>query len=64
VYEFNYAYDADTTNGRTGGTDVPVTVVAIGLETGQYVLQTGTITEAGGSISLVAPLERNFTDPE
>jgi len=64
VYEFNYAFDADTTNGRTGGTDVPVTVVAIGLETGQYVLQTGTITEAGGAISLVAPLERNFTDPE
>lgn len=63
VYEFNYAFDADTTNGRTGSTDVPVTVVAIGLETGQYVIQSGTITETGGSISLVAPLERNFIDP-
>jgi hypothetical protein len=62
VYQYNYAYDADTTNGRTGGTDVTVITVAIGLETGQYVSSEDTITESGATISLVAPLERNYVD--
>ena len=63
VYTFNYAYDGDTTNGRTGGTPVDVTVVAIGLQTGQYVSAEGTITDVPTTISLVAPLERNYTNP-
>jgi len=66
VYSFNYAYTADDTNGRTTGenaADVNITIVALGLETGQYVTTTGNITEAGATFSLVAPLERNYTDP-
>ena len=62
-YDFNYAFDADTTNGRTGGTPTNVTVVAIGLGTGQYVTTSGNITAAGGQFSLVAPLERNYVNP-
>lgn len=63
VYEFNYAYDGDTTNGRTGGTPVTIVVVSIGLNTGQYVSTEATITELPTTISLVAPLERNYTNP-
>ena len=62
VYQFNYAFDADVTSGRVGGTDTSITVVAIGLETGQYVSTSGSITDTGGTFSLVAPLERNFID--
>lgn len=62
-YTFNYSYTADTTNGRTGDTDTNITVVAIGLDTGQYVTAAQNITSTGATISLVAPLERNYTDP-
>jgi hypothetical protein len=65
-YSFNYAFTADATNGRaTGGSAAPVniTIVGLGLETGQYVITSGDITSSGGSFSLVAPLERNFIDP-
>lgn len=62
---FNYNYDSDTTGGRTINppADVPITVVAIGLEGGQYVKATGTIGPITGVVSLVAPLERNYIDP-
>jgi hypothetical protein len=60
---FNYAYDGDTTGGRTQSTATPITVVAIGLDKAQYVVATGTITDAGATISLVSPLERNYDDP-
>jgi len=66
VYTFNYAYTADDTNGRTTGVnaaDVNITIVAIGLNTGQYVTSAGNITDAGATFSLVAPLERNYTNP-
>lgn len=66
TYTFNYAYDSDTFNGRAdspNAEDVNITVVAIGLDTGQYVFTTGLITKAGGTFSLVAPLERNYSDP-
>ncbi len=64
TYSFAYAYDADQTGGRTIGTDVDVVAVAIGLNTGQYVKSQVTAIEAtGATISLVAPLERNFSDP-
>ena len=65
-YSFNYAYTADNSNGRTTGanaTDVNITIVAIGLETGQYVSTSGNITATGASFSLVAPLERNYNNP-
>lgn len=45
-------------------TDVDITAVAIGLETGQFVKATGTIAKSkANSISLVAPLERNYSNP-
>lgn len=59
----SFAYDSNTQGGRTAGQDAEVTVVAIGLNTGQYVKATGTITRStSNSISLVAPLERNYSN--
>lgn len=61
---FNYAYSANVQRGGgSGGTDAPVTIVAIGLGTAQYVLATGSITNTGLTASLVAALERNFSNP-
>ena len=58
---FDFDYDGNTQGGRTAGTDAPITVVAIGLQTGQYVRATGTITRSTtNSVSLVAPVERNY----
>lgn len=60
---FTFDYDNNTQGGRTAGTDADVTVVAIGLDTAQYVSATATITRATGqNISLVAPLERNYSN--
>lgn len=58
-----FSYDTNVQGGRTGGTDADVTAVAIGLQTGQYVKATGTITNAGATLSLVAALERNYANP-
>ena len=59
-----FDYDGNTDGGRTAGTDAAVTIVAIGLDTAQFVITTGTITRAKGlSFSLVAPLERNYSNP-
>lgn len=61
---FNYAYSSNVQRGAgSGGTDAPVTIVAIGLSTAQYVLATGSITNTGLTASLVAALERNFSNP-
>lgn len=62
-YSFSYAYDGDTTGGRTQSTDTNITVVAIGLTTGQYVSASQDITSTGATISLVAPFERNYDNP-
>lgn len=62
-YQFSYAYDSDVTGGRTVSTTTDIVVVAIGLSTGQYVQAEGTITTAGATVSLVAPLERNYSNP-
>jgi len=60
---FDFDYDGNTQGGRTAGTNADVTVVAIGLDTAQYVAAEGTITRATGqNISLVAPLERNYSN--
>jgi len=60
---FDFDYDANTQGGRTAGTNAAVTVVAIGLDTAQYVSAEGVITRATGqNISLVAPLERNYNN--
>ena len=61
---FSFDYDGNTQQGRTAGTDADVTVVAIGLNSAQYVVATSTIGRASGqTISLVAPLERNYSNP-
>jgi len=62
--QFTFDYDGNTQGGRTAGTDAPVTVVAIGLDKAQYVKATGTIARTNAnSISLVASLERNYSNP-
>jgi hypothetical protein len=61
TFSFTFDYDGNSQGGRTPGTDADVTVVAIGLNTAQYVSATATITRSTGqNISLVAPLERNY----
>ena len=62
--QFDFDYEGNTQGGRIPNTDAAVTVVAIGLSTGQYVSATGTITRStANSITLVAPLERNYANP-
>lgn len=61
---FSFDYDGNTQGGRTPGTDVPITVVAIGLNTARYVRATGVIQRSTlNSVSLVASLERNYSNP-
>lgn len=58
-----FDYDGNVQGGRTAGTDASITVVAIGLTTGQYVKATGTIQRSKtNSVALVAPLERNYAN--
>lgn len=60
---FNFDYDGNVQGGRTAGTDADVTVVAIGLTTGQYVKAESTLTRSNANnISLVASLERNYAN--
>ena len=60
---FSFNYDSNVQGGRTASTDAAVTVVAIGLTTGQYVAATGMISRnTGQSISLTAALERNYAN--
>jgi hypothetical protein len=60
-----YAFDTNVQRGAaSAGTDAPITVMAIGLQTGQYVKATTTITRSiTGSVSLTANLERNYANP-
>jgi hypothetical protein len=59
-----FDYDGNVQGGRTAATDAAVTVVAIGLATGQYVRATGTIQRSTTNvITLVAPLERTYANP-
>lgn len=56
-----FNYDGNVQGGRTAGTDATITVVGIGLSTGQYVRATGTISRStSNTVSLVAALERNY----
>jgi len=60
---FDFDYDGNTQGGRTAGTDADVTIVAIGLDTAQFVVATGTITRSTGiNFSLVSALERNYAN--
>ena len=59
-----FNYDGNVQGGRTAGTDAGITVVGIGLATGQYVKATGTIARStSNTVSLVAALERNYQNP-
>ena len=60
--QLTYDYDGNIQRGAaSAATNAPITAVAIGLGTAQYVIATGTITRSiSNSISLVAPLERNY----
>lgn len=61
---WDFDYDGNAQGGRTPATDAGVTIVALGLDTGQYVQTTATIGRAvGQNISLVAALERNYSNP-
>lgn len=62
---WDFDYDGNLQRGTgSDGVDAPVIVVAIGLDTGQYVQTSATITRAvGQNISLVAALERNYSNP-
>lgn len=61
---FDFDYDGNVQGGRTAGTNAAIVIRAIGLDTAQYAEVTGTITRATGlSFSLVAALERNYSNP-
>jgi hypothetical protein len=62
---FSFDYDGNSQRGTASkGTDAPITVVAIGLSTGQYVKATGTIARSTSNlVSLVSSLERNYQNP-
>ena len=59
-----FAYDTCTDGGRASGSDAPVTAVALGLSTAQFVNSTTTIQRSTtAAAALVAPLERNYVNP-
>ena len=59
-----FNYDGNTQGSRTAGQDAPITAVALGLSTAQYVLATGTIQRSiANAITLTAALERNYANP-
>lgn len=61
---FSFDYDGNTQGGRTPATDAQITLIALGLGTGQYVRATGTIARSNANaFSLVASLERNYYNP-
>jgi hypothetical protein len=61
---FSFDYDFNAQGGRTTGSNAPVTLVAIGLSTGQYVSTVGTIARSNANaFSLVSSLERNYSNP-
>lgn len=59
----SYNYDGNEQRGaNTNGATVPITVVGIGLEQGQYVNATGSIARSKtNTVSLIAALERNYS---
>jgi len=67
--QLTFAYDTNEQRGNTAPNESPaddalITCVAIGLSTGQFVKATGTIAKStANSVSLVAPLERNYSNP-
>jgi hypothetical protein len=61
---FDFDYDNNVQGGRTAATDANIVIRALGEDVAAFVEVFGIITRATGlSFSLVAPLERNFTNP-
>lgn len=62
---FTFDYDGNVQRGNaSAGDDAPITAVAIGEATGQYVSATGTIARSSSNvISLIAAFERNYENP-
>jgi hypothetical protein len=61
---FDFDYDNNVQGGRTLSTNADIVIRALGTDTAAFVETFGTITQATGlSFSLVAPLERNFSNP-
>jgi hypothetical protein len=60
---FTFDYDGNVQGGRTAATNAAVTLVAMGLDTAQYVVSTGTITRStSNNITAVSALERNYSN--
>ena len=62
---YDFDYDGNIQRGSvSSGSDAPVTAVAIGLGTAQYVVTTTTITRSTANpINFVSALERNYLNP-
>jgi len=60
-----FAFDSNVQRGAgSSASEAPITAVAIGLSTGQFVSATGTIARSTtNAVSLVAALERNYSNP-
>jgi len=63
--DFEFDFDNNTQRGAaSAGENAPVTIVAIGLNTAQYVSTAGTVTRQSTNVfSLVSALERNYSNP-
>ena len=62
--DFEFDFDNNTQRGAaSAGENAPVTIVAIGLNTAQYVSTAGTVTRQSTNVfSLVSALERNYSN--
>jgi hypothetical protein len=61
---FDIDYVNNVQGGRTGDTDLNIVIRALGEDLAAFVEVFGVITKATGLVfSVVAPLERNFTNP-
>jgi hypothetical protein len=62
--DFEFDFDNNTQRGSaSAGQNAPVTIVAIGLNTAQYVSTAGTVTrQSTNPFSLVSALERNYSN--
>jgi hypothetical protein len=63
--QYGYDYDTNEQRGAASAEEIaPITVVAIGLGSAQYVLATGNIERSNANIvTLTAPTERNYANP-
>ena len=63
IVQFSFDYDGNTQGGRTPSTDTDITIVASGLESGQYISVTGVIRRTTeNSYSVLSTQERSYTN--